>query len=153
MPISRQEILWKIQSLIGTGIVNSGAPVRRHYTLDDTIFSAPSTTYDFLIDTLPAGYMCLFGFAVISTPFSGGTLSSIVMTVGTDAIPTAVVPTCPDLVTSPGWTFWPTANIPNFIKSFAVPTPIHVWATSTGDNLDAITNGSVDLYLYISKVQ
>ncbi len=153
MPISRPEIVNRVQALISSSLVNSGAPSWHKYTIDPTQLSDPWLTKNFLIETLPTWWMVLFGFAVISTPFSGGTIVSIDMTVGTDVAPTAFVPTCPDLVVSPADTIWVTTNIENSIKSFSVSTPVHVWVTAIWDNLDTLTTGSADIYLYLSKVQ
>ena len=117
-------------------------------TLKYSNFSAASLTNNVSTGyTLPAGSVIMGCLLNPTTTFSGGSISNYTISIGTVGNYSKYL-SAQTVFT--GATLTPATN--TGIESMSVVTTIYATATSTSANLNAATQGSVDIYLLVAQV-
>lgn len=122
------------------------------YELDYTDFAVSGTTQLVKIDDLPPGAAIEAALMYHTTAFTGGSISYYTVELVVDGNDYGVVAT---VHTAPGGAIF------TFSDSSPYRTPFHmtnfvdieVDATSTGDNLDQATQGTLTVYLKVSEAK
>lgn len=132
---------------------SSAGPQWIRITKSYTDFSAAATSSFDIIYSLPAGKVLHAAIFKHSTSFSGGSIASYTLSLGLVGNATAFIPPFDVLQTAAGNVIAkPSAAIVPAPYNMGGTTGITMTATSTGANLSAATQGSVDIYLLISNL-
>lgn len=109
---------------------------------------AGATTQSLDIGDVPAGAMILGTEVLLATAFSGGSVSNLVVAIGTTGDPDAILASADlDGAAVDGQASTHTAGIaPN--KRFAAATTLKALFTATGDYVSALTAGACTLRVY-----
>ena len=133
---------------LGIGGIPSTYPTWSKYTVAYTSFSAGSTTNNVTLFSLPAGGVIHGVKLKHSTAFAGGAISAYTVSVGLSSFPAKYAPAF-DVFQATGSTIYEiTSELGG--EDQVSTTPITATATSTGTNLNAATQGSVDIWVLTS---
>ena len=129
--------------------VNTG-PAWRKFTVAATAFTAAATTEDIELLTLAARAVIHSVMIKHSTAFSGGTLSALTLSVGISGT-LAKYAAAFDVFQATGDTVLQVSSTVDAESFNATPVSIRIAAIATGDNLDNVGTGSVDVWVLISQ--
>lgn len=134
--------------------VATGSPTWTKVTKTYSDLSAGGTTNDIEVYSLPAKSVLHAVAMKHSVQFSGGTISQYALTVGLTGQLARYTPTtlqAASAVSSSNFVDSATANLPE-PRDFTSATSIRLSATSVGGNLNAATQGSVDVWVLVSAL-
>lgn len=145
----------------GTGLtVNSNGHVNRQLyvaTADSRFFYGPDNVADRIIATLPNRTRIAELYVVVDVPFSGGSIGTATMRIGTGAGGNNLLDEW-DVASGPSRRGFEDADMGSSLKRGAttggsfptwdgMPTPIYVRLTTTGGKTGAVTAGSATFYI------
>lgn len=113
-------------------------------------FSTAATTNNIELYELPAAGLVEAVAIVHSTPFTGGSISAYTLSVGITGTLNKYASAF-DVFQAAGSTVFQVSTTVG-MESTSAATSIKVAATSTGDDLDAATAGSADIYIKMSRL-
>lgn len=129
----------------------AAVPTWTKYTVPYSAFSVAANTNAITLFTLPAGGFILGVKIKHSTAFSGGGLTAYTISVGITGNDTKFASPFDVFQAVSGTAFQATQNFDS--EDHDNPTTINIVATSTGDTLDNVTAGSVDVWVLTSVTQ
>lgn len=115
-----------------------------------TDFAIPNTTSSQVLYSLPAKGIINGVIIKHNTAFTGGSISAYAISIGVVGSETQFVEEF-DIFQATGDAVFETST-DNTPLNFSTADNIMVTCTSTGDDLDAATQGSVDIYLLLSTL-
>jgi len=137
-------------SLVVQDPANQALPKWTKYTVAATAFTAAAATEDVALFSLPARGSIHQVVLKHTTAFSGGTLSAMTISVGIVGTLTKYSAAF-DVFQATGDTAFSFNDIPG-VEDFGSVTSIRAAATATGDTLDNVGTGAVDIWVLTSEL-
>lgn len=119
------------------------------FTIPFTSLQTAGLTNTVPVITLQSHQIVQAAFQNVTTAFSGGTIATIVGTIGISGSVAKYLVSTTLAATALGSGVSMATNLP---ESMTTTTVVNLYATSTVGNLSALTQGSVDIYLLIATV-
>jgi hypothetical protein len=149
---NRWEPMWPTASQAGGGSVGTQYPGWVKITKTYTDLSAAATSNDIELYSLPAKASILAGIIKHTVQFSGGSISGYNVSVGVSGSSVDILNTTIVSAAVADTTFTKSSFFGPKMYDFGAAKSIRLFATSTDDDLDAATAGSVDVYLLVSTL-
>lgn len=115
-------------------------------------FTAAATTEDIELFELPTACVVHAVMMVPQQSFGGGSISAYTLSVGITGNLTKYAAAYDVLAATPGDTEFQLSTTQG-VENIGDSTSLRVAATSTSDDLDQATTGSIDIYLKLSRLQ
>lgn len=135
-------------SLVAQDPATTALPKWAKYTVAATAFTAAAAAEDIELFSLPARGVIEKVVLKHTTAFSGGSLSALTISVGITGTLTKYSATF-DAFQATGDTVFSFNNLPN-TEDFGAATSIRAAAVATGDTLDNVGTGSIDIWVLTS---
>lgn len=129
--------------------INSATPTWTKYTVSHTALQTAATTNNILLFTAAAKQLVTGVVLKHSTAFAGGTISAYTISIGIGSNLTKFSSTF-DVFQAVSETATQ-STLQQQMSAFGSTTPVQISAVSTGANLSASTQGSIDVW--VSTVQ
>lgn len=120
--------------------------------IDYNAFTAAATTESITIHTLPAGWAVKNCVMKHSQNFTGGSVASATLSLGVTGLPTDLIATPLDVFAASSGTGFVNSTDPLKIYDFGASTSIIIELTTSGGNINTLTQGGVDVYMELINV-
>jgi hypothetical protein len=127
----------------GFTLTTSLSPIQQ-LVIPYTLVNPASTTDAYQLFSLPPGAILTYVVIKHTTAFTGTSITAVKAAIGNGGSPNLFLSNY-DVHQNPGDTIY-SSIVANYIGSFTNPTPIYLTMTSTGANLSALSQGSLNVW-------